>query len=88
MMDDFKEEKQKQLDALRERKEDIRRILRGITPEAIDLLKEEFDYDLPVTEWLDAGGWKLEMTPEERVQRMFFRDGARSVISFILKYRT
>lgn len=73
--------------ALRERREEIRSILLQIPQDVIDLLKEEFEYNLPVTEWIGADGREKVMDAETRVQRMLYRDGARSVITFIETYR-
>lgn len=74
-------------ETLRERRAEIRSILLKIPAEAIELLKEEFEYNLPVTEWIGSDGREKVMDAETRVQRMLYRDGARSVITFIETYR-
>lgn len=61
--------------------------MRGISDEAIDLLKEEFGYGYPVYEWVDKNNVPLPFSPEERAQRAIHKDGQHSVISFILQYR-
>lgn len=83
-----RKEREAAIAALRERLQDVKRILHaGISEDALALLKEEFEFNLPVTEWKNAAGERIEMSAEERVQRALYRDGARSVISFIERYR-
>lgn len=73
--------------ALVEARREVQRILRGISDEALDLLKEEFGYGYPVYEWKDKQGNPLPYTTEERAQRAIHKDGQHSVIAFILQYR-